>query len=85
MDRVSLEGDAVIEDGLGPDDELVGNVSPKSEKCAQAEGRDGGGGGGLTPLSRTKSLGYVGGYGRIVYITLYGPEPGRIGIPIHRS
>jgi hypothetical protein len=66
MDGVSLEGDAVIEDGLGPDDEVVGDVSPKSEKCAPAEGRDGGGGGGLTPLSRTKSLGYLGGYGRIV-------------------
>ena len=55
MDGVSLEGDAVIEDGLGPDDEVVGNVSPKSEKCAPAEGPDGRGGGGLTPLSRTKS------------------------------
>jgi len=65
MEGVSLEGDAVIEDGLGPDDEVVGNASPKSEKCAPAEGLDAGAGGGLTPLPRTKSLGYLGGYGRI--------------------
>ena len=64
MDGVSLEGDAVIEDGLGPDDEVVGNISPKSDKCAPSEVSDGGSGGGFTPLSRTKSLGYLGGYGR---------------------
>lgn len=68
MDGVSLEGDAVIEDGLGPDDEVAETVSPKSDKCASTEGPEGGGGGGLTPLSRTKSLGYLGGYGRIVPI-----------------
>ncbi|KAG0611818.1 hypothetical protein M758_7G166900 [Ceratodon purpureus] len=66
MDGVNLEGDAVIEDGLGPDDEGVGNISPKPEKCPPAEGPDGGNGGGLTPLSRTKSLGYLGSYGRIL-------------------
>lgn len=65
MEEVSLEGEAVIEDGLGPDDEVVGNASPKSEKCAPSEGADAGAGGRLTPLPRTKSLGYLGGYGRI--------------------
>ncbi|KAG0611375.1 hypothetical protein M758_7G136800 [Ceratodon purpureus] len=59
-------GAAVIEDGLGPDDEVVGNISPTWDKCAQAESPNGGGGGGLTPLSRTRSLGYLGGYGRIL-------------------
>lgn len=67
MEVASLEGDAVIEDGLGPDDEVVASVTPnKSDKCAPSEGSDGANGGGLTPLSRTKSLGYLGGYGRIV-------------------
>lgn len=65
MEGGGLEGDAVIEDGLGPDDEVVGNASPKSEKCAPSEGADAGAGGRLTSLPRTKSLGYLGGYGRI--------------------
>lgn len=63
MDEVSLEGEAVIEDGLGPDDEVAGSMTPKSEKKgAPVDGSDGGG---LTPLPRTKSLGYLGGYGRM--------------------
>lgn len=66
MEGVSLEGEAVIEDGLGPDDEVVGNVSPKADKSAPGEGSDVGAGGGLTSLPRTRSLGYLGGYGRIV-------------------
>lgn len=63
MDEVSLEGEAVIEDGLGPDDDVAGSMTPKSEKKgAPVDGSDSGG---LTPLPRTKSLGYLGGYGRM--------------------
>jgi hypothetical protein len=35
MDRVSLEGDAVIEDGLGPDDWL--GMSPRSRRSVHKQ------------------------------------------------
>lgn len=67
MESISSEGDAVI-DGLGPDDEMIGNNSSNlhKRKPDSGLGPDGGASGGATPVAIPKSLGYRRGSCRIV-------------------